>query len=159
MATTTPAIISLGSNLGDRRGHLRQAVRRMGRQMRVVRVSSLYETSALETPPGSPPFLNAVALVLTSSAPEELLLQLQRIESDLGRRRTIRNASRTLDLDLILYGSRIVRSPDLTVPHPRYRERNFVLAPLRELRLTWIDPIAGKPVVSFQGRGEVRKLW
>src|SRR5687767_9581334 len=109
LATTTPAIISLGSNLGDRRRYLREAVRRLGREMRVVRVSSIYETSGVDTPTGSPPFLNAVALVLTSATPGELLRQLQRIENDLGRRRSIRNGPRTLDLDLILYGSLVVR--------------------------------------------------
>ena len=98
LATTTPAIISLGSNLGDRRRYLREAVRRLGREMRVVRVSSIYETSGVDTPTGSPPFLNAVALVLTSATPGELLRQLQRIENDLGRRRSIRNGPRTLDL-------------------------------------------------------------
>lgn len=157
-ATTTPAIISLGSNLGDRRRNLGEAIRRLSGVVRVVRISSLYQTEGIGTPAGSPSFLNLVVLVLARQSPEALLREMKQIERSLGRRRTVRNLPRVIDLDLILFGTRVVRSKALRLPHPRYRERNFVLEPLRELGLDWTDPEVGKRISSLRGKGRVERL-
>lgn len=100
--------------------------------MRVVRVSTIVETEPVDAPP--PRFLNAVLTGYTSLAPEELMAELLAIEARLGRvRRGGRNEPRIIDLDLILYGGHRLRTKALTVPHPRFREREFVMAPLREI--------------------------
>lgn len=130
---TNSVVIALGSNLGDRRAHLAHALDALRREIAVVRVSSIYETAAVDSPAGSPPYLNMVILGHTALAPLALLDVLQRIERDLGRRRGLRNAPRTIDLDLIIYSGVRMRSPRLTLPHPRYAQREFVMAPLREV--------------------------
>ncbi|MEP0846581.1 MAG: 2-amino-4-hydroxy-6-hydroxymethyldihydropteridine diphosphokinase [Phycisphaerae bacterium] len=127
--------IALGSNLGDRAAHISGALRDLGATagIRVLRCSSVHETEPVGGPPGQGKFLNAVAELATTLAPEALLNRLQVIELGHGRARGVRNGPRTLDLDLLLYGD--VRRFDarLTLPHPRMWEREFVLAPLAEL--------------------------
>lgn len=135
-------VIALGSNLGDRRLFLRRAIRELGRVVRLVRISSIYETAAVDAPPGSPDFLNMVVAGYTTLEPEALLDAMQEIERRLGRRRTIRNAARTIDLDLILYDARSMRTERLTLPHPRAREREFVMRPLREIGMD--SPLTGR---------------
>jgi 2-amino-4-hydroxy-6-hydroxymethyldihydropteridine diphosphokinase len=93
-----------------------------------------------------PDFLNAASTGAMSLAPAELLVALLDIERERGRQRPYSRAPRTLDLDLILYGDRILDEPGLTVPHPRWRERRFVLAPLAEIAADWRDPVTGKTV-------------
>jgi 2-amino-4-hydroxy-6-hydroxymethyldihydropteridine diphosphokinase len=124
-------VIALGSNLGDRRLNLRRAVEELRRVMSVVRVSTIIETDPVEAPP--PKFLNMVVVGHTNLSPEKLLDALQDIEKRLGRRRTTRNAPRVIDLDLILHSAHRRRSDRLTLPHPRYREREFVMGPMREV--------------------------
>jgi 2-amino-4-hydroxy-6-hydroxymethyldihydropteridine diphosphokinase len=136
-------LIALGSNLGDRGRHLRQAVDQLRRVISVVRLSPVYETAAVDAPPGSPPFLNMVLAGHTSLSPETLLARLMTIERHAGRRRGVRNAPRPLDLDLILHSAHLLRTPALTLPHPRYLQRQFVLQPLRDLALGWVDPRTG----------------
>ena len=138
-STTEPVVIALGSNLGDRSWNLRRAVRELGRIVRLVRVSAVHETVPVDSPAGASDFLNMVVAGVTSLQPAELLLALHDIERRLGRVRTTRNAPRVIDLDLIFYGPRRIRTPDLIVPHPRYHQREFVLTPLRELRLPWLE--------------------
>jgi 2-amino-4-hydroxy-6-hydroxymethyldihydropteridine diphosphokinase len=140
---THSVAIALGSNLGDRDRNLRRAIHELRACVRIVRVSRFIETAAVDAPAGSPPFKNAVVIGFTSLAPHALLDCLNAIERRLGRRRSIRNAPRTIDLDLILYSARVMRSERLTIPHPRYRGREFVTGPLRELRLPWRDPVTG----------------
>jgi 2-amino-4-hydroxy-6-hydroxymethyldihydropteridine diphosphokinase len=127
-------VIALGSNLGDRRWYLRRAVDALRRVISVVRVSSIIETDPVGAPP--PRFLNMVVVGHTNLSPEKLLDALLDIEARLGRRRTTPNAPRVIDLDLILHSAHRRRSPRLTLPHPRYREREFVMKPLREVGLT-----------------------
>lgn len=134
------AVIALGSNLGNRALILRRALHEIGAAIRVVRVSPVHETKAVDSPAGSPDFLNMVIAGHTTLSPEELLDALQAIEKRLGRRRGLRNAARTIDLDLILYGAHRIRTGKLTVPHPRYRQRSFVMEPLRELGLDYRVP-------------------
>ena len=133
-------IIALGSNLGNREFTLRRAVYKIGKVIRIVRISAIHETKPVDSPPGSPDFLNMVVAGHTSLSPEELLEKLQSIESRLGRRRTVKNAPRTIDLDLVLYGARRMRTRSLILPHPRYLQRSFVMDPLRELGLDYLVP-------------------
>jgi len=129
--TPYTVVIALGSNLGDRRWYLRRAIDELQRVISIVRVSSIIETEPVDAPP--PKFLNMVIVGHTRLSPEALLDALLDIEAKLGRRRTTRNAPRVIDLDLILHGANRRRSARLTLPHPRYREREFVMRPLREV--------------------------
>jgi 2-amino-4-hydroxy-6-hydroxymethyldihydropteridine diphosphokinase len=130
----TTAYVGIGSNLGDRLENLRAAVRDMAgtADVRVVRSSSVYETAPVGGPQQGD-FLNAVLEISTELEPHALLEALQRIENELGRVRAERFGPRTIDLDLLLYGDEEIDDPDLTVPHPRMRERAFVVVPLTEL--------------------------
>jgi 2-amino-4-hydroxy-6-hydroxymethyldihydropteridine diphosphokinase len=136
-------VVALGSNLGDRAHNLRRALHELRACVHIVRVSAIRETAPVDAPPGSPSFLNMVVAGYSSTTPLALLDCLNDIERRLGRRRGIRNAPRTIDLDLILHSARVMRSGRLTLPHPRYLGRDFVRGPLRELRLPWRDPISG----------------
>jgi 2-amino-4-hydroxy-6-hydroxymethyldihydropteridine diphosphokinase len=116
---------------------LRRAIDQLQRVIDVVRVSSFIETDPVDAPAGSPRFLNAVVAGSTRLSPQALLDELLAIEWRLGRRRTTRNAPRVIDLDLIIHSAHRVRTRSLTLPHPRFREREFVMIPLRELGLGW----------------------
>jgi len=106
--------------------------------VRVVRVSTVRVSAAVGAPPGSPPFFNALVAGYTTLSPTELLEALLAIERALGRvRRGVRNEPRVIDLDLIFHGGHRMRTRALTLPHPRYREREFVMTPMRELQLDW----------------------
>jgi 2-amino-4-hydroxy-6-hydroxymethyldihydropteridine diphosphokinase len=131
----TTAYIALGSNLGDRRGFLDQALRLLREQPRVTvgRVSSYHETVPVGGPPGQGAYLNAAAELQTDLPPRELLRVLLDIEGRLGRVRQERFGPRTLDLDLLLYGEATSDDAELTLPHPRMHERLFVLRPLAEI--------------------------
>ncbi|MFL5736839.1 MAG: 2-amino-4-hydroxy-6-hydroxymethyldihydropteridine diphosphokinase [Actinomycetota bacterium] len=128
------AYAGLGSNLGDRLANLRDAVLALSATpgVRVQRSSSVYETSPVGGPEQGD-FLNAVVEISTDLEPHALLKALQRIENELGRVRAERFGPRTIDLDLLLYGDERIDEPDLIVPHPRMRERAFVVVPLLEL--------------------------
>ncbi|MCA8916040.1 MAG: 2-amino-4-hydroxy-6-hydroxymethyldihydropteridine diphosphokinase [Planctomycetes bacterium] len=143
------AYIGLGSNLGDRETNLRSALLKLGElpQTRLVRESSFIETEPVDSPDGSGPFINGVAELETSLSPRDLLEGLLGIERDLGRDRRgqSRNAPRTLDLDLLLYGEQLIDEPDLQVPHPRMSEREFVLWPLLQIASRLSDPRTGEP--------------
>jgi len=134
------AWIGLGANLGDARAALRAAVQAMAGLpgTRLLCLSSLYRSAPVDA--GGPDYLNAVAALDTRLEPLELLHALQAIELAAGRERPYRNAPRTLDLDLLLYGEQRIASRELTVPHPRLAERAFVLLPLAELRPGWATP-------------------
>ncbi|MFQ5806632.1 MAG: 2-amino-4-hydroxy-6-hydroxymethyldihydropteridine diphosphokinase [Phycisphaerae bacterium] len=127
--------IALGSNLGDREGIINSALRELEEQndIRVVRCSRLHETEPVGGPPGQRRYLNAVAELETKLPPRELLMRLLAVERRHGRQRSVPNAPRTLDLDLLLYGERVIDERNLTVPHPRMWERPFVMQPLREI--------------------------
>jgi 2-amino-4-hydroxy-6-hydroxymethyldihydropteridine diphosphokinase len=121
-----------------------------------VRVSSVHETEpvGVEGPP-QPPFLNAAVVAETSIPPRALLHRLLGIERRAGRTRPYPGAPRTLDLDLILYGDERIEEPGLIVPHPRFRDRLFVLEPLAELAPAWRDPVTGETVAAllYKARG------
>ena len=127
------AYVALGANLGDAARTLRDALQALGSThgLRLVKASSLYRTAPIES--SGPDYLNAVAEVASTLTAPALLHALQAIENAAGRERPYRNAPRTLDLDLLLYGGARIDSPALTVPHPRMWERAFVLVPLHEI--------------------------
>jgi 2-amino-4-hydroxy-6-hydroxymethyldihydropteridine diphosphokinase len=127
------AYIGLGANLGDAVRTVQQAVKDLGSisHTKPIKHSSLYQTAPIES--SGPDYINAVAEVHTLLSAPELLAQLQMLELAAGRQRPYLNAPRTLDLDILLYGSAQIQSPALTVPHPRMEQRAFVLHPLAEI--------------------------
>lgn len=140
--------IALGSNLGDRHAHLQYAVTRLREFTRDLRTSSLIETAPVGVGV-QPMFLNGVAVGRTSLSARDLLNKLSAIESERNRERPYHGAPRTLDLDVILYADHIIDEPGLTVPHPRFRERVFVLEPLAELTPDRVDPVTGRTVTEL----------
>ncbi len=135
--------ISLGSNLGDRVSNLSQAIRCLGdaRSTSHLLVSGLYETAPVDCPPDSPDFFNCVIEIETELSPVELLDFTQDIERKLGRPdERARNAPRPVDLDLLYYEEIELQSDRLTLPHPRLRERAFVVLPLLEIRPDLKEP-------------------
>jgi 2-amino-4-hydroxy-6-hydroxymethyldihydropteridine diphosphokinase len=142
----TKTAFGLGSNLGDRRFHLDAAVLGLAAAAgEVVSVSSYRETEPVGGPP-QPPYLNAAAIVETELGPRDLLPVMRDLERRAGRKRGVRWGPRTLDVDLLLYGDLFLQEPDLVVPHPRLRERLFVLEPLAEIALDWPVPGTGRSV-------------
>jgi 2-amino-4-hydroxy-6-hydroxymethyldihydropteridine diphosphokinase len=137
------SFLGLGSNVGDPLRRIESALSELPEKgVSVVRASRLYRTE----PVGGPPqdwYANAVAEVGFEGEPEELLRVCQFIESLHGRKREGKHAPRTLDLDILLFGDRILDSSDLTIPHPRFRERRFVLVPMVEVAPDFEDPISG----------------
>jgi 2-amino-4-hydroxy-6-hydroxymethyldihydropteridine diphosphokinase len=133
MREPVTAFVGIGANLGDAAEAVRAAIERLAAigQTQLVKASSLYRSEPHEAQ--GPDFVNAVAGLKTRLDAHELLAQLQAIENEAGRERPYRNAPRTLDLDLLLYGSARIESANLTVPHPRMDERAFVLVPLSEI--------------------------
>jgi 2-amino-4-hydroxy-6-hydroxymethyldihydropteridine diphosphokinase len=139
------AVIGLGANLGDPVAQLRAAIAAIGGlpETRVTAVSSFYRTA----PVGhlaQPDFVNAAAAIDTGLGPRALLEALQSIEVSAGRVRTFKDAPRTIDLDLLLYGDRVVEEPGLSIPHPRLHERAFALAPLVEIEPAAVVPGRGR---------------
>jgi 2-amino-4-hydroxy-6-hydroxymethyldihydropteridine diphosphokinase len=142
------AYVGLGSNLGDRPGNLREGLAGLARRgIAPVALSSVWETEPVDSPEPLW-FLNMVAGVETGLDPAGVLEALLAVEREVGRIRTVRNAPRGLDLDLLLYGERVVRAPGLTVPHPRMWDRRFVLAPLAEIAPDARDPASGRTVAE-----------
>ena len=133
MRAAVTAFVALGANLGDPRKAVPGAIERIAAMdgVRLIRRSALYRTAPIDS--GGPDYINAVVEIETVLPAPELLLHLQRIEHEAGRARPYRNAPRTLDLDLLLYGDARIDRPTLTVPHPSMLARAFVLVPLAEI--------------------------
>jgi 2-amino-4-hydroxy-6-hydroxymethyldihydropteridine diphosphokinase len=144
--------IALGSNLGDRRAHLDFAVSRLSAAIPDLTVSRYLETDPVDVPGEQPRFLNAAAVGTTSASASDLLEMLLAIEQERRRERPFQNAPRTLDLDLILLGSVVMNTPRLVLPHPRFRDRLFVLEPLAEVAPGLVDPITGSTVAELLRR-------
>jgi 2-amino-4-hydroxy-6-hydroxymethyldihydropteridine diphosphokinase len=140
--------IALGSNLGDRRIHLQQAVEDLQLTLTDSQVSSFIETAPVGVA-SQPPFLNGAIVGGTTMRARPLLDYLLYLEHRLGRTRPFANAPRTVDLDLILYGEERITETGLIVPHPRFRERRFVLEPLAEIAPDMVDPVTGRTVAEL----------
>ncbi len=143
MRSPVRVAISLGSNLGNRREHLEHAVHALSRDLTDSSISAVIDTEPVEVGPGQPTYLNAVVVGNTNLSPRALLNRLMEIEREQGRERPFPMSARTLDLDLILYGEEVIQEEGLTVPHPRFSGREFVLAPLASIAPDMIDPISG----------------
>jgi len=139
--------LGLGSNLGDRAVLLDQAVVALESLGKVTR-SGWYETAAVGMP-GAPAFLNGAVRLETELAPDELLGKTREIERRLGRDPLRRAGSRTMDIDLLLYGRQVISRPGLEIPHPRLHQRAFVLVPLAELAPNLVHPVLGRAVIEM----------
>ena len=147
--------IGFGSNVGDRVDLCDRAVTLLSLlpHSRLMGVSLLYETEPVrgETDPGDGWFLNGVVQIETDVTPQSLLEILQEIERSLGRDEENRSGPRTIDLDILFYGERVIKEPGLTIPHPRLHGRRFVLMPLNELDPLWVHPMLKQSVAQLLG--------
>jgi len=144
------AAIAIGSNLGDRRAAIAFAAERVSALFSTPVLSDIIETDPVgERLEDQPLYLNAVVVGETALTPRQLLDALLQIETDYGRVRPFPGAARTLDLDLVLLGDTVVSEPGLDVPHPRFRERFFVLGPLAEVAPDMRDPVTGLKVTEL----------
>lgn len=143
------AYISLGSNMGDKRANIEKALALLQkiRGIQLLRVAPLYRTAPVGYK-NQDWFINTVAEIETTLSPRDLLAACLDIENRLGRVRTVRWGPRVIDLDLLLYGEKVIHEPDLTVPHPRMHERAFVMIPFADLASDLVVP----------GRGRVGEL-
>lgn len=148
----TRVAIALGSNLGDRDAHLDFAVSRLSSLLSDIRASPRYDTVPVGVPGEQPSYLNAAVVGVATDDAVGLLRALQQIEVERGRSRPYANAPRTLDLDLILFGDLVLTGADIVVPHPRFRERAFVLRPLADIAPGMIDPVTGLTVAELMAR-------
>jgi 2-amino-4-hydroxy-6-hydroxymethyldihydropteridine diphosphokinase len=153
MSAATKVFVALGSNLGDSRKIVSDALGRLQNFSDApILKSSLWQTSPVDCPPDSPRFVNAVAGLVprADETPESLLRKLRGLETEFGRKpKTILNAPRSLDLDLIAFGNEMRNSPELTLSHPRVHLRRFVLQPLSEIASDFILPGQGKTVAEL----------
>jgi 2-amino-4-hydroxy-6-hydroxymethyldihydropteridine diphosphokinase len=150
-------LLSLGSNLGPRESHLAAAIATIEQSQaaRVLQVSSCYETAPVgET--DQPTFLNVAVEIETELSPLELLERLQDIERELGRTPTYRWGPRNIDIDIVLCEDQIVSNERLEIPHPRFRDRAFVLAPLAEIAPKAVDPVTGRTVETLAAAPEAQ---
>ncbi len=141
--------LGLGSNVGDREAILKSALDKLqSPKLRMLRVSNLYETEPIGLREQAW-FLNLAAEFECDLFPRQLLQRCLRVERELGRKRSVVNGPRTLDIDILLFGSSMIKTADLELPHPRFRERRFVLAPLAELNPTLRDPVTGQTIAEM----------
>ncbi|MBW8684577.1 2-amino-4-hydroxy-6-hydroxymethyldihydropteridine diphosphokinase [Chitinophaga rhizophila] len=140
------AILLIGGNLGDRTGHLREAVRRINEEIgQIVKISSLYETAAWGDV-AQPDYLNQALFVSTDMDERTLLHTVLEIEQQIGRVRRQKWGARVIDIDIIFYNDAIINMPDLKVPHPQMQFRQFVLVPLQEIIPEWEHPVLHQTV-------------
>lgn len=151
MISSMPAMVylSLGSNVGDREAHLRDAQDRLNVVGRVTAVSSLYETEPVEVTQ-QPWFLNCVMALETSLAPQQLMSAILKVEEAMGRRRVQKKGPRTIDIDILLFGETILDSEEVVIPHPAMHERRFVLEPLAEIAPEAHHPLSKKTILELR---------
>jgi 2-amino-4-hydroxy-6-hydroxymethyldihydropteridine diphosphokinase len=143
--------LGLGSNVGDRQAALRAAVAAMAPYVKVTAVSPVYETAAVYVTDQAH-FLNAALLGETNLEPFVLLRALKQMEMELGREPTFRYGPRSLDIDILFYGDQTITTPEITLPHPRMNEREFVLRPLADIAPSWKHPQTGLTVAEMLDR-------
>ncbi|MCK5852218.1 2-amino-4-hydroxy-6-hydroxymethyldihydropteridine diphosphokinase [bacterium] len=147
MKLVSKIFLSLGSNLGNRLYNLSTAVQELNsRDIRVTACSAVYETSPVDCNDNSPPFLNAVIGIETELQPGNFIKIILDIEKKIGRKRSIKNEPRIIDIDVILFNNLISNDVNIILPHPRMGERLFVLTPLKEIAGEVIHPITGKSI-------------
>jgi 2-amino-4-hydroxy-6-hydroxymethyldihydropteridine diphosphokinase len=144
--------LGLGSNIGDREAMLQAALGRLHQdEVRVLRLSSVYETEPMDVR-DQRWFLNLVAEAQTDLFPMQLLARIEKVEQRLGRRRVLAKGPRTIDIDILFYGNFVIRTPRLVIPHERFAERRFVLAPLAELAPDMRDPLSRRSIRELLGQ-------
>ena len=144
-----PAVyLGLGANLGNRRRNIVMALRRMAPLVRVEAVSRLYESEPMG-PEGQPPYYNAACRAVTGIEPKGLLRHLQEVEREIGRRPGVHWGPRPIDIDILLYGDRVLDEPGLRIPHPGLPERAFVLLPLRDVAADVTHPELGRAIADL----------
>jgi 2-amino-4-hydroxy-6-hydroxymethyldihydropteridine diphosphokinase len=148
MTDTVTAYLSLGSNLGNREDNLDMALKLLGQRMRLGKISSIYDTEPLGNS-NQPRFLNIACEVFTRLTPEGLLALAKGIEGKMGRRGKS-GEPRTIDIDILLYGDKIVDTRDLVIPHPSMAERSFVLVPLAEIAPELVHPVVKKKIKEMR---------
>jgi 2-amino-4-hydroxy-6-hydroxymethyldihydropteridine diphosphokinase len=143
--------LALGANIGNRQRNIELGLRWLAPAVRVTAVSSLYRSTALvlEGAPAGPDYVNCVCEAETELAPHDLLAHVKSIEHAIGRRPAERWSPRPIDIDILLYDDTIIDDPDLTIPHPRMLERNFVLVPLAEIAPTLTHPTAHRTITDL----------
>jgi 2-amino-4-hydroxy-6-hydroxymethyldihydropteridine diphosphokinase len=146
----TPIAIALGSNVGEREQHLTDAAASLSAFVSNLRLSRFFETDPIDMAGAQRRVINAAATGETTLDAHDLLRLMLDIEDHMGRTRPHPGAARTIDLDLILYGNSIIDdAPTLIVPHPRFRERRFVLEPLADVAADWTDPVTGRTIAQL----------
>ncbi len=140
--------IGLGSNLGHREAHLEQAMRLFKPEFRIVKASGIYETDMLYRL-GRPRYYNMVCRVETDCSPEQTFEKCQVIEKAMGRRKADKYAPRVIDIDVLLYDAVVLRTAELTLPHPKMHERAFVLVPLAEMAAQVVHPVLKKSIAKL----------
>lgn len=142
------AYLGIGSNLGDRLNNINKALRSLSskNKVKIIKVSSFYETEPQGGPPGQDMYLNGVIALKTELDPEELLKTCLKVEETLGRVRLVKNGARTIDLDILFYDDIVVNGDNLKIPHSRMYEREFVLKGLCEINPKKIHPVLKKRV-------------
>ncbi len=145
MADQVTVYLSLGSNVGDREDNLRTAMKFLGERFRLEKKSSVYDT-APQVNPDQPRFLNQVCSFKTFLGHNEMLLLCQSIEGKLGRVPMSHNNPRVMDIDILLYGDKVISEPKLNIPHPEMNKRAFVLIPLAEIAPDLVHPVAKKTI-------------
>jgi len=144
-------VLALGSNVGDREGFIRKAVLLLSEKIKGIKQASIY----LSSPVGftdQPDFYNTVISGYTDLSPEELLRFVKETERKVGRVKRFRWGPREIDIDVIFYGSKVLQSEKLTIPHPRMEERDFVLIPLAEVEPDFKHPVSGKTALELAER-------
>ena len=153
--------LGLGSNLGERQANLARALKLLSESVHIEQASSLYETEPVGHTE-QPLFLNAICRVQTELGPLQLLSLIKGIEASLGRVPGFPNAPRPIDLDIILYGDLVIETPELTIPHSRFKERAFVLIPLLEIAPDLRHPVSGDRIKDMaavvEGQDGVKKI-
>lgn len=158
---STTVYLGLGSNLGDRSGHIEAALEALLRHGKMTARSSLFESEPMYHA-AQPRFLNMAAAFSTELEPRPLLAALKSIEWEMGRDPDApRNGPRVIDLDILFYGDRILFTPELTIPHPRLAERAFVLAPLIEIAPQFVHPVSRLTIAELHAQvalGDLRRI-